>query len=226
MLKDKKSNLTKLDISKTISTKIGISKKYADFLLNDIFIVLKRAIKNDNINIKNFGTFRILNKTERMGRNPKNKILYKISARKSLVFNASKNLVAKINNGWMIKLLNISELSKLLNLINLKTKKPSNHILRYWEKEFKQIRPIIIRNRRYYAEQQIEIIKLIKFLLKDKGLTIRGVKNILKSNINTLDAYDSISLQADYHKKNIITKSKTILEKLKSIKKNGKKNTY
>ena len=98
MLKDKKSNLTKLDISKTINTKIGISKKYADFLLNDIFIVLKKAIKNDNINIKNFGTFRILNKTERMGRNPKNKILYKISARKSLVFNASKNLVAKINN--------------------------------------------------------------------------------------------------------------------------------
>ena len=126
----------------------------------------------------------------------------------------------------MNKLINISQLSKILNLVNPLNQKPQNHILRYWEKEFKQIRPTIIRNRRYYAEQQIEIIKLIKFLLKDKGLTIRGVKNILKSNINTLDAYDLISLQADYHKKNIITKSKTILEKLKRIKKNGKKNTY
>ena len=126
----------------------------------------------------------------------------------------------------MNKLLNISELSKLLNLTNVKTKKPSNHILRYWEKEFKQIRPTIIRNRRYYSKKQIEIVKLIKFLLKDKGLTIIGVKNILKSKINTLDDYDSFSLKADYHKSNIITKSKIILKKIKSLKNNGKKNTY
>jgi DNA-binding transcriptional MerR regulator len=126
----------------------------------------------------------------------------------------------------MNKLLNISELSKLLNLTNVKTKKPSNHILRYWEKEFKQIRPTIIRNRRYYSKKQIEIVKLIKFLLKDKGLTIIGVKNILKSKINTLDDYDSFSLKAVYHKSNIITKSKIILEKIKRIKNNGKKNTY
>ena len=58
----------------------------------------------------------------------------------------------------MNKLLNISELSKLLNLTNVKTKKPSNHILRYWEREFKQIRPTIIRNRRYYSKKQIEIV--------------------------------------------------------------------
>ena len=121
----------------------------------------------------------------------------------------------------MNKLLNISELSKLLNLTNVKTKKPSNHILRYWEKEFKQIRPTILRNRRYYSKKQIEIVKLIKFLLKDKGLTIIGVKNILKSKINTLDDYDSFSLKADYHKSNIITKSKIILEKIKRIKNNG-----
>ena len=126
----------------------------------------------------------------------------------------------------MNKLLNISELSKLLNLTNVKTKKPSNHILRYWEKEFKQIRPTTIRNRRYYSKKQIEIVKLIKFLLKDKGLTIIGVKNILKSKINTLDDYDSFSLKADYHKSNIITKSKIILEKIKRLKNNGKKNTY
>ena len=123
----------------------------------------------------------------------------------------------------MEKLINISELSKLLNLINSKTKKPSNYILRYWEKEFKQIKPMILKNRRYYSKKQISIIKLIKFLLKDKGMTINGVKNVLKSNINSLDDYDLYSLKADYHKKNIKIKTKKILEKIKEIKNHGKK---
>ncbi len=126
----------------------------------------------------------------------------------------------------MDKLINISELSKLLEIINIKTKKPSNYILRYWEKEFKQIKPIIIKNRRYYSKKQINIIKLIKFLLKDKGMTINGVKNVLKSNINSLDDYNSNSLKADYHKEVIKDKSKKILEKLKKIKKYGKKNSH
>ena len=126
----------------------------------------------------------------------------------------------------MVKLINISQLASLLNLVNYKTKKPSNYVLRYWEKEFKEIKPIILNKRRYYSEKQINIIKLIKFLLKDKGMTINGVKNILKSNINSLDDYNSYSLKADYHKKVIKEKSKQILEKIKEIKKYGKKNTY
>ena len=126
----------------------------------------------------------------------------------------------------MEKLINISQLSKLINLVNSKTRKPSNYILRYWEKEFKQIKPTILKNRRYYSEKQINIIKLIKFLLKDKGMRINGVKNVLKSNINSLDDYDLYSLKADYHKKNIKNKSRIILEKIKKIKKYGKKNSY
>ncbi len=118
----------------------------------------------------------------------------------------------------MSKLINISQLANLLNLVNSKTKKPSNHILRYWEKEFKQIKPVILKNRRYYSEKQINIIKLIKFLLKDKGMTINGVKNVLKSDINSLDDYNSYSLKADYLKENIKTKSKNILEKIKKLK--------
>ena len=126
----------------------------------------------------------------------------------------------------MVKLINISQLANLLNLVNSKTKKPSNYILRYWEKEFKQIKPIILKNRRYYSKKQIDIIRLIKFLLKDKGMTINGVKNILKSDINSLDDYNSYSLKADYLKENIKIKSKTILEKIKKLKKNGKKISY
>ena len=121
----------------------------------------------------------------------------------------------------MVKLINISQLASLLNLVNYKTKKPSNYVLRYWEKEFKEIKPIILNKRRYYSEKQINIIKLIKFLLKDKGMTINGVKNILKSNINSLDDYNSYSLKADYLKENLKVKSKTILEKIKKLKKNN-----
>ena len=119
----------------------------------------------------------------------------------------------------MVKLINITELTTLLNLINSKTRKPSNYILRYWEKEFKQIKPTIIKNRRYYSEKQVNNIKLIKFLLKDKGMTVNGVKNLLKSNINSLDDYNSYSLKADYLKENLKVKSKTILEKIKKLKK-------
>ena len=126
----------------------------------------------------------------------------------------------------MEKLINISQLSKLLNLVNSKTRNPSNYILRYWEKEFKQIKPIILKNRRYYSEKQISIIKLIKFLLREKGMTISGVKNVLKSNINTLDDYNSYGLKADYYKENIKIKIKEILDKIQKIKKHGKKNSY
>jgi DNA-binding transcriptional MerR regulator len=126
----------------------------------------------------------------------------------------------------MKKLINISQLSKLLNLVNSKTNKPSNYILRYWEKEFKQINPILLQKRRYYSEKQVNIIKLINFLLKTKGMTIKGVQKILNFNINSLDDYNSYSLKADYYKDNIKIKSKEILKKLKELKKHGKKNSF
>ena len=126
----------------------------------------------------------------------------------------------------MSKLINITELSKLLGLIDLKTKKPANYILRYWEKQFKQIKPKIFNKRRYYSEKQIEMIKMIKFLLKDKGMTINGVKNILKSEINSLDDYNSYSLKAEYYRKKFKEKSKEVLNKIKKLKKYGKKNSH
>ena len=127
----------------------------------------------------------------------------------------------------MSKLISISKLSIILKLLNQKTKKPSNHILRYWEKEFKQIKPIIINKRRYYSDKQVQLIKFIKHLLKDEGLTIDGVKNVLNTKINKLDDSKSFSLKEVYYKKNLKEKSKSILEKIKKLKnKHGKKNTY
>ena len=125
----------------------------------------------------------------------------------------------------MSKLINISELSKMLNLIDPKTKKPLNHVLRYWEKEFKEIRPKKINNRRYYSSKQIEKIKLIKFLLKNKGMSIMGAKKMLNLNRNKLDDYQFDSLNAEYYKENIKLKSKLLLNKINKIKKNGKKNS-
>ena len=126
----------------------------------------------------------------------------------------------------MSKLITISELSKILDLIDPIKKKPLNHILRYWEKQFKQIRPKKINNRRYYSNKQVEIIKMIKFLLKNKGMTIDGVKNSLNLNINKLDVYDSDSLKTDYYKMTFKEKSNKILEKINKIKKHGKKNSF
>ena len=125
----------------------------------------------------------------------------------------------------MNKLITISQLSKILNLVNSIDKKPSNHVLRYWEKQFKQIKPKIINKRRYYSPEQVEIIKMIKFLLKNKGMTITGVKNVLNLKINKLDGYDSDSLKAEYYKKNFKEKSKTLLTKIKKLKNYGKKNS-
>ena len=125
----------------------------------------------------------------------------------------------------MSKLVSISELSIILNLVDPVTKKPLNHILRYWEKEFKEIKPKVINKRRYYSPKQVEIIKTIKFLLKNKGMTIIGAKNTLKSDTNKLDVNDTLSLKADYYKNTLKTKSKLLLKKINKIKSYGKKNS-
>ena len=121
----------------------------------------------------------------------------------------------------MSKLLTISEVSKLLKLTNDKTNKPLNYILRYWQKEFSQIKPKIINKRRYYSEKQVEQIKLIKYLLRDLDLSVSGVKKILKSNSKSLDEGNFDSLKTDYKKKIFKTKVENILDKIKKLKRNG-----
>ena len=125
----------------------------------------------------------------------------------------------------MEKLINISELAIELDLINPKNKKPLNYVLRYWEKQFSQIKPKIINKRRYYSNEQVEIFKMIKYFLKNQGLTINGVKNILNSKINKLDDYNYNSLKDFYLKNKFKTKSEKILSRLNRLKKYGKKNS-
>ena len=111
----------------------------------------------------------------------------------------------------------ISEVAELLNLINAKTGKISTHTLRFWEKEFKQIKPkIFAGNRRYYDKNTIKILKKIKFLLKDKGMTIKGVKKHLLDDESELDETMNTSINT----KNIL---KTKLSKISKIVKELKK---
>ena len=81
----------------------------------------------------------------------------------------------------------IGEIAKELGLINKKTGALQTHTLRYWETQFKQIKPAIkAGKRRYYSKKNFETLKRIKYLLKEKGLTIKGVKKILSDNNSTL----------------------------------------
>tara|TARA_B100000427_G_C15236577_1_gene475820 strand:+ start:190 stop:546 length:357 start_codon:yes stop_codon:yes gene_type:complete len=82
----------------------------------------------------------------------------------------------------------ISEVAKILDLVNKKNGNLTTHTIRFWEKEFKQIKPRIFSGkRRYYDDKSIEILKRIKFLLKDKGMTIKGVRNLLNSDLDETD---------------------------------------
>ena len=116
------------------------------------------------------------------------------------------------------KIINIGELAKELNLVDKKSGKPLLHTLRFWEKQFSQIKPILLTGkRRYYTINTVNLFKLIKFLLKDQGMTIRGVKNILNKKIKSLDAYKASSIKAAYYSEKLKLKSKLLLKKLKKI---------
>ena len=108
----------------------------------------------------------------------------------------------------------IGEVTKELGLIDKKTGHLQTHTLRYWETQFKQIKPLIrAGKRRYYSKKNFQIIKLIKFLLKEKGLTINGVKKILNnSDTHPLDE----NMNLGVYKPDLET-TKIIKDKIKKI---------
>jgi integration host factor subunit alpha len=94
-MKQKTINITKKELATNISSKIGLPTSYIILIIDDLIEILKQSIKKKNTNIKNFGTFKKINKSERMGRNPKTKQKYIITARKSISFSSSTNLIIK-----------------------------------------------------------------------------------------------------------------------------------
>jgi DNA-binding transcriptional MerR regulator len=113
----------------------------------------------------------------------------------------------------------IGEVAKLLNLVNKKNGNLNTHTLRYWEKEFKQIKPkIFTGNRRYYDKKTINTLKKVKFLLKDQGMTVNGVKKLLNDDSSLkLDELSNNSINVDSSR--IKNKLKNILNLVKEIKK-------
>ena len=105
----------------------------------------------------------------------------------------------------------ISEVVKILGLKSKKGKSLPTHTIRYWEKEFKQIKPKILNgNRRYYDNNNIELLKKVHFLLKEQGMTISGVKKILSNKESLkLDEMSNRPIKAD--------KLKIKLEKISNI---------
>ena len=113
----------------------------------------------------------------------------------------------------------IGEVAKILNLVNKKKGTLNTHTIRFWEKEFKQIKPMILSgNRRYYNKTNIELLKKIQFLLKEQGMTIMGVKKLMNTNKSLeLDVFTNKSISV--HNSNIKSKLKNILKLVKDIKK-------
>jgi len=91
------NNLKRIDLAKSLSKKKGFSKLLSKELIDSLISILIINIKKKNLNLKNIGTFKIINKNERIGRNPKTKKIYTISSRKSISFLASKKLTKLIN---------------------------------------------------------------------------------------------------------------------------------
>ena len=116
----------------------------------------------------------------------------------------------------------IGEVAKILNLVNKKNGSLNTHTIRFWEKKFKNINPkIFAGRRRYYDKSSIELLKKIKFLLKNEGMTIKGVKKALNSStsINLDDlSNESININNKLVLKKKIGKISKLVKEIKDLK--------
>ena len=112
------------------------------------------------------------------------------------------------------------EVAKILDLVNVKKGTFNTHTIRFWEKEFKQIKPKILNgNRRYYNNQTIEVLKKVKFLLKEQGMTINGVKKVLNSDKSlNLDELSNNSISANYNFRNKLKNISNLVKQIKKLK--------
>ena len=125
-------------------------------------------------------------------------------------------MINKSNNAYK----SIGEVAKILDLVNKKKGTLQTHTIRFWEKEFKQIKPKILNgNRRYYNNDTIEVLIKVKYLLKDQGMTIKGVKKVLNTDKSLkLDELPNNSINADYNIKNKLMKISRLIKQIKILK--------
>ena len=111
----------------------------------------------------------------------------------------------------------IGEVAEILNLKSKKKNFFSTHTIRFWETQFKQIKPKLFNNRRrYYDKKTVDLLIKIKYLLKDKGMTIKGVKNALNTKGFNLDESTNVPISMiDKKIKSRISNISNIIKKLK-----------
>ena len=125
-------------------------------------------------------------------------------------------MIHKINEAYK----SIGEVAKILDLVNKKKGTLNTHTIRFWEKEFKQIKPKILNgNRRYYNIDTIEVIKKVQYLLKDQGMTINGVKKVLNTSKSLkLDELPNNSINVENNIKNKLKKISNLIKQIKNLK--------
>ena len=144
-------------------------------------------------------------------------MLYYLNHQRNLENLLIIRMTNKFNNAYKT----IGEVAKILDLKSKKIGVLPTYTIRFWESQFKQIKPKFLNsNRRYYDQKTIEILKKIKFLLKDQGMTINGVKKILNNNdkkdLLNLDEISNNSIRTN-NLKNKVLKISKIVNNLKKI---------
>ena len=125
--------------------------------------------------------------------------------------------MSKLNSAYK----SIGEVARILELNDEKKGRLKTHTIRFWEKKFKQIKPKLFNtSRRYYDQKSIDILKKIKYLLKDEGMTIEGVKKMLNKN-KSLKLDDHLNKLINTHNNNFkikLNKISKIITELKDLK--------
>ena len=94
-----KKNFTRKDLSNKIYQNLGFSKNFSSTIIDNFFVIIVQEIlKSEKVKISSFGTFKVINKKERIGRNPKTKIEAKIVPRKVVKFKPSLLVKEKLNS--------------------------------------------------------------------------------------------------------------------------------
>ena len=114
----------------------------------------------------------------------------------------------------------IGEVAKILDLVNKKKGTLNTHTIRFWEKEFKQIKPKILNgNRRYYNIDTIKVLKKVQYLLKVQGMTINGAKKVLNTDKSLkLDELPNNSINANNNIKYKLKKISNLIKQIKNLK--------
>ena len=200
--------LTRADLAEAVYQEVGLSRSESAELVDSILTEISDSLVDDGVvKISSFGTFSVRQKGRRVGRNPKTGEEVPIMPRRVLVFRASQVLKDRINGQLSVRrtrrmtdgtlrptvrprapagsapagragksaaaFRTISEVAGELDV--------AQHVLRFWESKFPQVRPLKRGGgRRYYRPEDVDLLRQIRSLLYEEGYTIKGAQKLLK----------------------------------------------